>query len=411
MSYAYPEDERTGNYVMDHWRGNLPLANSYWINGGIVLFLANIAIGAAAMSLRDSSFSLQFVAIAGIVAFALLIVLWVWAAVGIWRSASRHAGRGGSSGWAVVAKAMMVLGALNQVVQLARIEPLLADHTQLAAGMDPIGESARLTVDGDALTLSGWISSGSSGQFAALLGKHPEVHRILLRSQGGRTREATSIAAAISARKLDTMAVGPCASSCTIVFLAGKHRFAESGSSLGFHSPSLAGLTDDVAKASSPEMRDAYEKAGLPAEFIERALSTSSKSIWSPTEVELVQAGVINAFSRARIVDSNQSTAKAINKAGARQIDNYTVLSGARANGTELVYLYTVNVPADRIPRGTMQRIGRGIQLEECSNKGMHLLIRSGASMSYEYRDPAGRLAGTYRLDRCPEIPDYPPSA
>ena len=250
--------------------------------------------------------------------------------------------------------------------------------------------------------MSGWITAGTADEFTKLLNEHTEVHRLALQSAGGRIYDARQIAAAVASRKLDTIAVGDCSSSCTIVFLSGSRRFAEVGSSLGFHSPSGVGMTDNEAQTASPEMRAAYEKAGLPAQFIERALATSSQSVWRPNETELVEAGAINSFSVARIIASNQSIERDVNTAGAKRLDEVTTLAGANASGTELTYLFNISVPADRIEGGAIKRIGADAQRQLCSEKINRLLIGSGASYSYKYADSSGKFVGEYTVTKCP---------
>jgi hypothetical protein len=235
------------------------------------------------------------------------------------------------------------------------------------------------------------------------LNSHPEVRRLKLNSAGGRVRDASRIAAAVSSKGLDTIAVGDCSSSCTIIFLAGTRRFAEVGSSLGFHSPSETGLTDDEAEAASPEMRAAYVKAGLPASFIDNAMATSSRSIWHPSETELVEAGVVNSFTEKRIIESNRSIARDVNAAGSKKEDEITTLTGDKASGTNLIYLHTLSIEANQIDHSELANLGKKVTAHICEKNINRLLIKSGGSYSYEYRDLSGHLIVKYNIDKCSE--------
>ena len=113
MSYLAPLDERTGNYFSDHWRGNLSLPLSYWINGSLVTGVTTGLIFAVQAQLRESSFSLQLASAVTVASVAFGVAVWLWGAVGIWRSASKHVSRGGKAFWAGTAQAMVVIGALN----------------------------------------------------------------------------------------------------------------------------------------------------------------------------------------------------------------------------------------------------------------------------------------------------------
>lgn len=403
MSFTEPEVERTGTYVADHWRGNLPLPLSYWINGSLVAGLTLALTGLARSRIEQGDTSLRL-ASAGVLGLMLLgLVVWLWSAVGIWRSAGRHVGRGGSAFWAFAARAMVVLGALNTAAQLVSLSPVVAEFSQIAAGDDPIGAKANLVVSGDTLALTGWIAAGTADEVAKALDTHPSVRRVALQSSGGRIRDARQIAATMVRHKLDTVATGECASSCTIIFLAGARRYAEVGASLGFHSPSAVGMNDSEAQRASPDMRAAYERAGLPPAFIAKALNTPSGSLWHPTELELVDAGVINHFSPDRIAANNKQIASELAKAGPRRIDQVTTLAGATASGTGLTYRYKVDAPAARIDARILAGIGRQARDDLCASRVDSLMIRSGASYAYQYRDNAGRLIGQYAVSDCPD--------
>lgn len=93
------------NYLVQHWRGDLSLATSYWVNG---------VIGGIGFKIAVDYFGYycgaQVSPIVGGLAFLALILLFaVWQIVGIWRSASYHVERGGSSEWAGLAKVVAVV--------------------------------------------------------------------------------------------------------------------------------------------------------------------------------------------------------------------------------------------------------------------------------------------------------------
>lgn len=82
-------------------------------------------------------------------------------------------------------------------------------------------------------------------------------------------------------------------SACTLAFVAGRQRVLKKGAQLGFHRAIFAG--DD--KLDDSTERSIYRAAGVPAAFIDRALATSNASIWSPTDAELLAAGVVTRMS------------------------------------------------------------------------------------------------------------------
>ncbi|MBM3504553.1 MAG: hypothetical protein FJX65_11830 [Alphaproteobacteria bacterium] len=84
-----------GSYVGRHWRGELSLPKSWWLSGVLVFGLAinivcivaiSIAIG---LSQGTGQPALVLVALAVLV---FQIAAYIWALVGVWRSASRYQG-------------------------------------------------------------------------------------------------------------------------------------------------------------------------------------------------------------------------------------------------------------------------------------------------------------------------------
>jgi hypothetical protein len=106
-----------GNFVVRHWRGDLSLPMSFWINGvlfGLVwrlvpyslLFYQRTAV------LRSGTWTILGLIFCGIVA----AVLTIWTIVGIWRSAGAY---DGSAVWPTLARIAAVLMAIISLVQFA----------------------------------------------------------------------------------------------------------------------------------------------------------------------------------------------------------------------------------------------------------------------------------------------------
>ena len=77
-----------GPYWLRHWRGQLPLARSYWVNG-VLVNIATVAGQAFILGLAQSR-QLRLVAWAFVIFVVLAVGLRIWSFVGIWRSAGRH---------------------------------------------------------------------------------------------------------------------------------------------------------------------------------------------------------------------------------------------------------------------------------------------------------------------------------
>jgi hypothetical protein len=94
------------NYIARHWRGDLSLAVSYWINGW--LFGTGYIVGTIIITDHPSP-SITY-AIGLLIVSALGFALQVWQLIGIWRSASKHTERGGRRIWAFLAQLGVILG-------------------------------------------------------------------------------------------------------------------------------------------------------------------------------------------------------------------------------------------------------------------------------------------------------------
>src|ERR1700674_4705482 len=82
-----------GNFVTRHWRGNLSLPMSFWINGvlfGLVwrLLPYSLLVYQQMAGLRSGTWTML-----GVISFGIVgAILTVWTVVGIWRSSEAYAG-------------------------------------------------------------------------------------------------------------------------------------------------------------------------------------------------------------------------------------------------------------------------------------------------------------------------------
>jgi hypothetical protein len=145
---ARPETEVSGspvrrfNYIARHWRGDLSLPVSYWIND----FVATIAVSVFFRNVRTFiSLSDGPVVYAATITLISLVVIAVsvWQFVGIWRSAGKHRARGGRRFWAWAARFAVFTGFLGFAWTLSQQDlPKLKEFWCIAAGDPCIGTHA-----------------------------------------------------------------------------------------------------------------------------------------------------------------------------------------------------------------------------------------------------------------------------
>jgi hypothetical protein len=288
-----PGTGHRANYLVRHWRGELSLPISYWLNNVGISFLFSIGCVMAKRAYSDAP--LRWIALVTIVLLCLSLPIWLWSSVGIWRSASRRSRTGRGRGWAIAAQITVLMGVLAHLGNLKLVMlPDIHELGLIALGLDPIGKAEiKLSSDGRTVYFSGGLRAGSADQAVQVLRSAPQAHLLVLDSYGGRILEAKILAREVQARGMDTHVERLCASACTYVLLAGKHRTASPSAKIGFHQPSFAGLEPALLRHQTEDMLNYYRAAGLPENFVRRIGITPASSMWFPTQRELEAANVV----------------------------------------------------------------------------------------------------------------------
>ncbi|MGJ5175435.1 RDD family protein [Bradyrhizobium oligotrophicum] len=283
------------SYIMRHWRGQLSLPLSYWVNGMLLGCLAGFAIAAAGALLFDGELDGRPVAglIGALAIWLTLALLMLWQNVGIWRSAKAYRASGGR-GWDVVAKGMVVLAigaGLWNFVSYGL--PQIAEIEDVATGDQRMGPHRfQVLAYGEMLEFAGGIKFGVAREMADLLDAMPDVKTVRLNSQGGRIREAQRMSDLIKARGLSTLVEQNCLSACTIVFLGGTDRAIMWNARLGFHQPFYRGLRAADRRAAIELEESRLQKFGLSRDFAVRANQAEPSSMWYPETRELLRENV-----------------------------------------------------------------------------------------------------------------------
>ncbi|MDB5586816.1 MAG: hypothetical protein JWP26_1786 [Devosia sp.] len=201
------------------------------------------------------------------------------------------------------------------------ILPPATDPTGPAQGpMPPITTSPDLLDDpvvialepGGVLTLTGTIDIGSAERFATEIAARGEyVKTIALDSPGGSVEDALTIATLIHDKGFATsVAAGAlCASSCPLVFAAGKGRLATPQSAIGVHQIYAAQLSDDpqaALRVAGAAMADAQTTTARITRFLDivgvdpsvwvHALETPPDRLYYFTPEELTKYRLVTAL-------------------------------------------------------------------------------------------------------------------
>lgn len=407
------EAEADGPYWLRHWRGHLPLAQTYWLNG----FLTNMVIaglGLAFIALEHTGRSLRLISFGFLLYVLLVLIARGWSLVGIWRSAGRHAARGGSPGWGTVARTIVVFGLLATLGQMPSLALQAKEYGLIAVGRDPIGAPAQITLEeaGKTLEVTGPLSAGVADRLEDVLKSAPAAQTVVLDSDGGRIFEALRMADLIRARGLDTRVEQNCASACTLILLAGKDRSAHRFAQIGFHQPDFPGLSEAEKDGIIADNRKDYIDAGIAPDFLDRALSTPPTGMWYPTHADMVDAGVLTSeeitvgsseFDRKRLGELLLRMERDANSAAGQMVDELTRLEGADLSESRLIIHHSLTKPYSRQESRRLQANLRANIADEICNSPRKSMIDMGASFGFDYVDPNGAPVANVLVDHCPQ--------
>jgi len=298
------------SYFFRHWKGELSLAVSYWIN----IFLLSIAIRfgliAFATYVDQAQQNIRVLFFAFFVSFASFIfIIYPWQIIGTWRSANSHIKRTKKYLWAVVTKIAIVLGMMGTIGQMPNYYPQLKEYWKISFEIDKFSKKEfSLLQNGEELVISGGISFGLTEEVRKIFKNHPGIKIIRLDSFGGRVKEARFLRDFIRDKNLVTYSSRGCLSACTIPFLAGSQRILNQRAKLGFHQYSFPGLSGEQFKEAYLKEKAFMTAIGVDPKFSEKAFSTASDDMWYPSHVELLSANVVTRITDGKEFGSTPVT-------------------------------------------------------------------------------------------------------
>lgn len=291
---------RKGNWIGRHWRGDLPLPVSYWVMGTLFTIVLTFAMAFFNEFFKTVRLHPRETGLVIISVWTVVGIVTIWQFTGIWRSAGRHPGRGGSAFWAGLAKVMVVFGIISSLGAVSKDWALIAEGGRLLVGIDNIpAHQIRILRDGKEIELSGGIGWGTVDDIRSALDANPSVTVIHLNSVGGRINEAQDLHDLIRSKGLNTYTATGCLSACTLAYLAGRERYLSTEGKIGFHSTAIVG--DDVPYGDlNDQVSVIYRDHGLPSDFVAKAIAMKPSDMWYPTHDELIAAKVVTAIVDGR---------------------------------------------------------------------------------------------------------------
>jgi parallel beta-helix repeat protein len=327
-------------YIHKHWRGELSLGVSYWVNFTLLSHILNLLAalgGFAGKNLIISSLFYFISAIRSLVSFCvsvvfmkaipqlpamgggfdpftdnpvilsqvallftaiLLFIVLPWQAIGVWRSGTNHIKRYGKRFWAITAKVIIVCVLASTVNQGVHHWANYCELFKTGFLKDDLGSYAlRLYADNTVLYLNGELPFGTAKDVANVLHKNPGVKKLILDSNGGRIYEGRQLAKLVMDHGLDTCTMNQCRSAAVLPFAAGKQRYLCKDAKLNFCQylyPENAASHFDIQKEYEKDTTF-YRSRGVSRSFVKRIFNTKADDYWTPKEQELIDSGMIHS--------------------------------------------------------------------------------------------------------------------
>ena len=120
-AYVEKAVRKQTSYIGRHWRGELPLAVSFWINVFLIDFILKSAEAISFAFLHNPSTGTHVTIIHN--PFVIMI-LYPWQIIGLWRSCERHIETTGKRFWARTAQVLVALGFIATLSHLVASWPL-----------------------------------------------------------------------------------------------------------------------------------------------------------------------------------------------------------------------------------------------------------------------------------------------
>ncbi|MCL4790641.1 MAG: hypothetical protein KJ040_01155 [Gammaproteobacteria bacterium] len=287
------------SYIARHWRGELRLGISWWINCvALTLLLYWLIPWIAQRSGIQGDSASSYTAILGLVILQTGIVP-LWQMVGLWQATDRTLRTTDRIRSARLTQVAAVLFTLLIAMRglVAGAEQLIAARVAWALG--PYQYQVTLLPGGREIEVDGGLGFGVSAAVNELLERNPDVRRIRLNSGGGALSEGQRLRDLIVAHGLDTYSSRECSSACVSAFIGGRFRYLQRGARMGFHLPRnwepLS--TGPVSSLYAAELRY-FQQRGVPDWFLGNWIR-SGQTFWYPTAFQLQRAGIVSALRGA----------------------------------------------------------------------------------------------------------------
>lgn len=310
---------RVISYIQRHWRGELSLAKSFWVNCVLLDIIMGVTEDVITTSFDTNGIILLRIKTA--IFLTKLLMIYPWQVVGLWRACIAYIKKYNRRFWAHTVQALILLSFVITIPSFVWWFPATRQAFHYAFLMDTADYYIlKIEHEGSILSFDGEIILGVSNEFERMLKNNPQIEGVILTTPGGISEEGFRLAEVISRYKLNTYVTRDCLSAGTLGFIAGKQRYVTKLAILGFHQSDFRGdekvlwgnvpewLFTEKYKEIAENKKILFLSQGVKEEFIEHMNSVSHEDIWYPSHKELLEAGVIHGIVDRDLQPINSSS-------------------------------------------------------------------------------------------------------
>ncbi len=290
------------SYLINHWRGKLPLSISFWVNMiGLLILLTLVEYFIFA---RLTIYPNSLIRNTLISLFITRLIIYPWQLIGLFRAIERdfieHKNSLKTRGLQVVALLTLLFTLIYCLEVFQGASFYLHQLKQYTPSSDRAGYQLAIDAHGQQLKIEGSLDIGINKEVKSMLKRHPQIKSVSLQSDGGQIYEGRGLAKLFTQLGLNTYVYGTCSSACTIAFVGGKERYLGANGKLGFHQYKLD--TSEHQKivpfydTKAEQQRDLalFQSLGIKQDFLRQIFNQPASGIWFPDHKALLDAQVVH---------------------------------------------------------------------------------------------------------------------
>lgn len=284
------------NYIKRHWKGDLSLGVSFWVNV-VVLSLLIVGIDKLLFLKLSSGHPITVNKVTLLYSSITILIIYPWQIIGAWQSATRKLEGASNALFPRLAQILIFLGVVSTISNVKDSMPTYEDQWAIISNYPSSDFQVSWKEDSSLIHVEGELGFGLTESVIGLIEGHPSINGIVLDSTGGYLYEGRVLAALIEEYNLNTYVTRQCSSACTVAYIAGSKRFLTQHASLGFHqySNSIRGAELDESLRDEQRMdRDYFESRGVGLSFLDQMYKATADKLWFPSLELLIEAGIVH---------------------------------------------------------------------------------------------------------------------